>query len=129
MKTFDPIEFKQNFPEFVDLNDTLLINVYSNNALIKSRWVYSYFTDENVQYYWSTVVLAHILTIRYNQQGGTNSSVGRISSASEGGVSASFEFNIKTESGSAYWNSTVYGVEVWELFQSIGVATLINPDD
>ena len=126
MQTFDPTQYKLDYPQFAGLSDAILTGKYNYIALAKSQWVFTYFTDANQQYYWSCIVLSHILTLEYGFDGtGSSGIVGRVSTASEDNVSASTEFNTPIESGSAWWNQTIYGSLVWSIWAEHGVATYV----
>ena len=64
------------------------------------------------QYYWSCVVLAHILTLVGNQQ------VGRVDSATEGSVTGSFSMGDTISS--TWWNQTMYGAKCWQQIKQRG---------
>lgn len=127
MQAFDVAQYKLDYPQFANISNTILIDKYNYIALAKSQWVFIYFTDVKQQYYWSCIVLSHILTIDYGFDGsGTNGLIGRINSASEDNVSASSEFNMPISNGAAWWNQTSYGAEIWSLWCSNGVAMYIS---
>jgi len=127
MQTFDVVQYKLDYPQFVNIANGIITNKYNYIALAKSQWVFTYFTDANQQYYWSCIVLSHILSIEYGFDGsGINGLIGRIISASEDNVSASTEFNMPISNGSAWWNQTNYGAEVWSLWCANGVAKYIS---
>lgn len=129
MQSFDPVQYKIDYPQFAGLSDTLLTKRYDYNALARSQWVFNYFTNADQQYYWSIIVLSHILTLEYGVDGtGSSGMIGRINSATEDSVSATAEFNTPLESGSAYWNQTIYGCEVWSIWASHGIATYVPED-
>lgn len=127
MQTFNVAQYKLDYPQFVNISNSILTDKYNYIALARSQWVLTYFTDPVQQYYWSCIVLSHILTIDYGFDGsGTGGLIGRISSASEDNVSASSEFNMPISNGSAWWNQTNYGAEIWSLWCSNGVAMYIS---
>lgn len=127
MQAFDVVQYKLDYPQFVNIANAIITNKYNYIALAKSQWVFTYFTDANQQYYWSCIVLSHILSIEYGFDGsGISGLIGRITSASEDNVSASSEFNMPISNGSAWWNQTNYGAEVWSLWCSNGVAQYIS---
>ena len=61
-------------------------------------------------YYWSCVVLAHVLTLMGTNPAQINTSVGRVDNAGEGTVSGAFTFE-DTINGT-WWNQTQYGSSV-----------------
>lgn len=121
MQTFNPTQFKLDYPEFANISDSRLTNLFNYNAKSFYQWVFDKFIDENQQYYWSCVVLAHILILLYGFDGSGNSNLlGRINSVSESDVSTSSEFNTIVTKTSAWWNQTKYGAMCWALIQQQG---------
>lgn len=57
------------------------------------------------------LMMAHLLTL--NAPGKDGSTVGRVSSASQGSVSVALDF--PTTANNAWWVQTQYGAMVWEL--------------
>ncbi len=117
---FNPTQFKIDYPQFATLSDAYLTQVYTYEALDLGSKVIALFRDVNYAYYWSCVVLAHILTLTGNDGDGTFQT-GRVSSATEGSVSGAFA-SVDTDSNT-WWNSTAYGQKVWQLIRKRGGAT------
>lgn len=72
------------------------------------------------QYYWSCIILAHILTLMTTRQ------VGRVSSANEDPVSGVLSYS--NSSSAEWWNQTMYGAECWQLVKQRGGATYFSQD-
>ncbi|MFI2901352.1 DUF4054 domain-containing protein [Klebsiella aerogenes] len=120
--TFDPAAFKVAYPEFAGATDarcqaqfdiaqyTLLDNTDNSPVM-----------DVNFRSTLFNLIVAHLLlllgaapTVRPD---GTvdNTPPGRISSATEGTVSMSSEYNAGTQASAsmAYWTQTKYGAQFW----------------
>lgn len=116
----DPVQFKLDYTQFATLSDGYLTNVYDEEALILGRKVIALFNNTDKMYYWSCVVLAHILTLTASSGIGTQAT-GRTTAATEGSVSGSFEY--KGIDGSEWWSQTAYGQKIWQLMRQRGGAT------
>jgi len=66
-------------------------------------------------YYWSCIVLAHIMTLITSKQ------VGRVSNASQQPISGTFEY--ADTKNSTWWNQTTYGAMCWQRLKQRGGAT------
>jgi hypothetical protein len=122
MQTFDPTQYKLDYPQFDGLSNNILTNVYNYEAMAYCNWLDDYFADVNQQYYWSCIVLSHILTLKYGADGqGATNAVGRVSDAKEGSVSVTLEYKAPTTNSEAWWNQTSFGAEVLALWANHGV--------
>lgn len=125
---FDPAQFKIDYPQFSNLSNTSLTNTFNYNALPNSKWVYLYCDwDEGTQLYWMSMVLSHILTVTYGSNGnGISTSLsGRISQASTGDVSVSFDYAAPKDSSEAEWNKTVFGQQVYKMMMALPIAEYV----
>ena len=110
---FDPAAFKARYPEFASVGDLLLQACFGEAGLYLSN------TDNSpVQNVTRRAVLLNMLTAHIAALGGALSSdgqprpVGRVSSATEGSVSAAFE---GPPPGSAQWfQQSQYGAAFWQ---------------
>ena len=110
---FDPAAFKARYPEFASVGDLLLQACFGEADLYLSN------TDNSpVQNVTRRAVLLNMLTAHIAALGGALSSdgqprpVGRVSSATEGSVSAAFE---GPPPGSAQWfQQSQYGAAFWQ---------------
>lgn len=115
---FNSAAFKARYPEFAAVSDALLSACFDEAGLYLSN------TDNSpVQNLTRRGMLLNMLTAHIATLGGALSAdglpkpVGRVSSASEGSVSASLEYNVP---GSAAWFSqTAYGAAFWQATTSI----------
>ena len=115
---FDPAAFKARYPEFAALGDPLLQACFVEAGLYLSN------TDNSpVQNVTRRAVLLNMLTAHIAALGGALSSdgqprpVGRISSATEGSVSASMEY--LAPGSSAWFAQTQYGAAFWQATSSL----------
>jgi hypothetical protein len=111
MITFDYDQFVAEYPEFVGYSTKQNVtNVFNMQATVMAQPISACFEDEDEQYYWICLVLAHILTRR---QLGLS---GRISNVSQGSESATFDMD--APAWAQYWNATVYGQDVYQTIQT-----------
>lgn len=125
---FDPAQFIIDYPQFANISTNILTNTFNYNVVPQSEWIYLYVTwDADTQYYWQCVILAHILTVIYGQNGnGISTSLsGRISQASTGDVAINFDYFTSKNSSEAEWNKSVYGQQVWKMMQALPVVDYV----
>jgi hypothetical protein len=127
IQPFNAMQFKLDYPQFINLSSEKLENDYNYIVLAKCKWLCYYFCDLKQRYYWSCIVLAHVLTLMYGSGGNGNNTalVGRITSATEGSVNVGLE-NINNTLSSFWWNQTQYGALVWSLWSDRGVSTYVG---
>ena len=115
---FDPAAFKARYPEFAAVANPLLSACFDEAGLYLSN------TDNSpVQNLTRRAVLLNMLTAHIAALGGALSSdgqprpVGRVSSATEGSVSASMEY--LAPGSSAWFAQTQYGAAFWQATTSL----------
>lgn len=115
---FDPADFKARYPEFAAVGDPLLQAYFGEAGLYLSN------TDNSpVQNVALRAVFLNMLTAHIAALGGALSSdgqprpVGRVSSATEGSVSASMEY--LAPGSSAWFAQTQYGAAFWQATTSL----------
>lgn len=110
--TFDPTAFKARYPEFTAVDDALLGQFFNEATIYLSN------SDSPVANTTRRLVLLNMLTAHVASLSGALSAdgqprpVGRVSQASEGSVSASFEY-LAPGSG-AWFQQTQYGAAFWQ---------------
>lgn len=115
---FDPAAFKARYPEFAAVGDPLLQACFGEAGLYLSNA-----DNSPVQNLTRRAVLLNMLTAHIAALGGALSSdgqprpVGRISSATEGSVSASMEY--LAPGSSAWFAQTQYGAAFWQATTSL----------
>jgi Protein of unknown function (DUF4054) len=115
-------EFREAYPQFVVFNDTQL-NLLWMQAQVFGGFLNNIFVRKEDVVYWQQLVLAHLCAISPQGKGG-DSPVGRISSASEGSVSGSFDFPMSNTS--AWWQQSQYGATVYQLMIMRGGYTYVS---
>jgi hypothetical protein len=125
---FNPTTFKTRYPEFAAVSDSLLSAYFTEAGLYLSNKDNSPVKDVGRRELYLNMLTAHVATL-----GGALSAdglprpVGRISSASEGSVSVSFDATLTP--GSADWfKQTQYGAAFWQATLSLrGFRYIANP--
>jgi hypothetical protein len=106
----DADKFNALLPEFSSYSAAELAGYFSRAELYIENGAAATIPDpprESILY----LTMAHLMTLYKDGRGG---SVGRISSASQGSVSVSFDFPAAAAGGNGiWWNQTQYGAEVW----------------
>lgn len=124
MQTFNPTQFQTDFPLFANLSTGYLTNTFNNNVLTNGRVIWGLFVGgSDAEYYWATMVLAHILVLtngQLNQQNGIGK-VGVISNVTEGSISGAFF--VPATKDSWYWQQTNFGTQCYNLLLQRGGAT------
>lgn len=117
---FDPVAFKEAFPEFVDVPNARLQILFTAATGYIDNTDASIIVDGDRRSAIFSLIVAHLLTLRGNGIVGSSNSgpsgvVGRLSSATEGSVSSSFDMGVPMSTGAAWWNQTQYGAMAWML--------------
>ena len=108
--TFNPSQFKSDYPQFDTVSDSKLTNVFNFEACPLDQVVSALFCDDDVKYYWLCVALAHLMTLE--QLGLT----GRLDSVTQGSESASFQMDMPQ--WAQYWQQTVYGQKIMQAMET-----------
>ena len=110
---FDPAAFKVRYPEFSGVSDALLQEYFIDAQIYLSNTDCPV-KDEQIRLrlYW--MLVAHIASLNgaLNPGGTPSGTVGRTSSATEGSVSVSLEYNAGM--GSEWFTQTPYGAQFWQ---------------
>lgn len=125
MPTFDPAQFILDYPQFNTLTSTYLTNTYNYAAEPFYQFIFQMFTNVNQQYYWSCIVLAHILTLINSNNNNLINATGRLVNASDGDVSTTLD-KIDGGYGSEWWLQTRYGFQIWTLLEQFGVSYYVS---
>ena len=109
---FVPADFKAAYPAFANVTDAALQNYFDVACLYLSNDDCSRVQDLTKRQALLYMLTAHVAQLSGAlSQFGQAGPVGRISSASEGSVSASFEFPMNPNS--AWFNLTPWGAMFW----------------
>ncbi len=115
---FDPVAFKARYPEFTAVSDATLGACFTEAGLYLSNA-----DNSPVQNVTRRAILLNMLTAHVAYLGGKLSPdgmprpVGRTSNASEGSVSAGFEY--LTPGTHAWFTQTQYGAAFWQATSSL----------
>lgn len=116
--TFNPAAFKARYPEFAAVADATLAACFTEAGLYLSNA-----NNSPVQNITRRALLLNMLTAHVAYLGGILSAdgmprpVGRVSQASEGSVSAGFEY--LTPGTAAWFAQTQYGAAFWQATSSL----------
>ncbi|MFZ4835766.1 DUF4054 domain-containing protein [Rouxiella sp. Mn2063] len=111
----DISKFRAMFPEFSNVDDTLLPFLFDQATDYLNNTVYSLVTDVIKRERLLYLLIAHLAYMRYgdaNGNGGTGM-VGRLSSASEGSVSVSSDAG-QIEFRYMWYTQSPYGMDYWQ---------------
>lgn len=118
--TFDPVAFKVRYPAFASVSDALLQACFEDAGLYLSN------SDASpVQNVARRQSLLWMLTAHIAYLGGALAAdgqarpVGRISSATEGSVSASMDYTAATPGSGAWFNQTQWGAAFFQATTSL----------
>ncbi len=109
------------FPEFAAVSQATAEGYFASACIYHNNKLTGPVCDADAQSYFLNLVTAH-LAARYSNAAGSpnpgtpqnpNTPVGRISSAGEGTVNASFENNYPAGTAQ-WWQQTKYGSDYWE---------------
>lgn len=120
--TFNATTFKARYPEFASVADSTLELYFTEAGLYCSNTDASPVTDVNVRtmlLYMLTAHIAYLATIPGNV-------VGRVSSASEGGVSIST--TMPAAGTRAWFEQTKYGASFWQATSPWRHALYVPPE-
>ena len=108
---FDPAAFKAAYPEFSAVPDATLNGYFVRSQLFLANQDFPVQDeDKRLMLFW--LLVAHIAQLSGAlNPGGIPGPVGRTSSATEGSVSVSLEFNATM--GASWFTQTSYGASFW----------------
>lgn len=111
---FDPVAFKQRYPEFSGVDSTLLGTLFAEAGLYCNNTDLSIVTDLPTRTTLLWMLTAHIAALNIGVNGNPPPDlVGRITSAKQGSVGVTAEMG--PASGTAAWfNQTKYGAAYWQ---------------
>lgn len=107
---FDPAGFKVRYPEFCGLPTPLLEAYFAEAQVYLNNTEASPVRDVVVRAVYLNMLVAHLAALN---QPGSSSTVGRMSGATEGSVSVSFEM-AGSSAASAWFLQSKYGAAYWQ---------------
>lgn len=105
---FDPAEFKEVYPQFVNIADTVCRFAFTEAELYLNNTDNSVVKNEEKRKLLLYMLTCHILTLK--ERGGDT--VGQLSSASEGSVSVSY--SVPSIAGAEWFSQTQCGLAFWQ---------------
>jgi len=108
---FSASEFRGQFPEFASnagFTDAMLGGCFARSGMMLNNTDASPVSDLTIRALLLYLLTAHVAALWQRGSG----SVGRIASAGEGSVSASFD--MPSTVGAAWFNQTQYGAQYWQ---------------
>lgn len=117
--TFDPAAFKARYPEFAAVSSVALRDYFTEACIYLAN------ADKPVRNEARRLMLLNMLTAHVGFLGGALSAdgmprpVGRLSQASEGSVSASFDSVPATPGSGAWFQQSAYGYAFWQATSSL----------
>jgi hypothetical protein len=125
--TFNAAAFIQAFPAFSSVNPAQLASNFAFATLQLDNSLCSVVQDVNVRAALLNLLTAHITALLNGENGdAAPSTVGRISSATQGSVNVQTEFDAKTFS-EAYYAQTKYGLQFWQSTARFRTARYVPP--
>ncbi|MGA7539854.1 MAG: DUF4054 domain-containing protein [Steroidobacteraceae bacterium] len=112
--TFDPAAFIAAYPSFATVPASALqANFNSATLMLNNSWC-SVVRDEPTRAQLLNLLTAHITALLNGAYGeGPSGAVGRVSSATEGSVSANIDYLTQSEAA-AYFTQTQWGAMFWQ---------------
>ena len=129
---FNPSVFLGRYPEFTaayNANPALFASMFVEAGLYLNNTDCSIVQDVTLRGTLLNMVTAHIAFLSgLLTADGQPRPVGRVSSATEGAVSASFDYTAATPGNGAWFNQTAYGASFWQATTSYrGFKYFANP--
>lgn len=113
--TFDAADFKTKYPAFASVDDALLQGDFDVATFFLNNSCCSIVKDAPTRERLLYVVTAHVAALLQGENGLPPSGmVGRVSSGTEGSVSASSEYAKDMSMSEAYFTQTKYGAMFWQ---------------
>lgn len=117
---FDPFAFKIRYPEFNAVSNQQLSLIFDDATLYLSNLPNSPVRCLSRRAQLLNMLVAHIGFLSGVLTPGSGAQpVGRVSQASEGSVSASFDYNPATPGSGPWYQQTQYGASFWQATSSL----------
>lgn len=113
--TLNIASFRATYPEFSNVTDAILPFLFDQSTDYLNNTDYSLVDDVLKRERLLYMLMAHLAYVRYgdNRKRGGSGMVGRIASATEGSVSASFDL-APIEFRYAWYTQSPYGMDFWQ---------------
>ena len=123
--TFDYDAWIARYPEFTAVTEPVAQGYFDEATLYQKNDGTGPICLASVQLMTLNMLTAHIATLYGATNPAPNSPVGRISNASEGSVSAGFEYHPPGTASEAWANQTKYGASWWAATMSYRLTTYV----
>lgn len=127
---FDPVAFAARYPQFTGISAEVLQSFFDEATLLLNNSPRSLVRDTVERGILLSMITAHIGTLSGVTtpagQGSTAGQVGRVSSASEGSVSASLDMGA-TYGSAAWFMQSQYGATYWQMTAKYRTMRYIAP--
>ena len=121
---FNPAKFRELYPQLSKFTDAQLQNFFYQAEMLFNNTKCSFIKDLGRREMLLFMIMAHLAQLQSNIDAG-NSTVGRVSSASEGSVSVSLDYGTVSNS-SRWWIQTPYGAQYWQFISQYKTAAIIS---
>ena len=112
---FDIAEFREQYPIFDDISDTVVLRAFSCAEMFISNNTSCYLPDAKLKFV-LYLMTAHILQIGVETGSNSGGNSGIVSSANIDKISVSFEARLSKSAFSYFLNKTMYGEQILALF-------------
>lgn len=119
---FDIDDFRSRYPDLADISDTTLSAIFDEAASeygnTDATSLFDYNPDKQIykRKWFLYAVVCHLATLQQWQKNGQQ---GRLSSASQGSVSTSFDLLKANNFTGDWWCQTLCGQSAWRMLQSV----------
>lgn len=114
--TFDAAAFQARYPQFASVSATTLQSMFDEATLMLNNTANSLVVDLGERAILLNMIVAHLGTLSgvatAAGEGSNATQVGRVSSATQGSVSASLDMGAQP-ANAAWWMQTQYGAQYW----------------
>ena len=112
---FDPAQFVTAFPAFAFLPVPVLTANFNTACLYLNNTLCSIVCDEPTRANLLNLITAHVTALLNGVNGQPPSGVvGRVSQATQGSVSGTFEYSTEVTDSQAWWIQTPWGAAAWQ---------------
>lgn len=120
----DILKFRAMFPEFDGLTDAQITLLFELSTDYLDNTNYSLVIDPLKRERLLYLLMSHLAYMRFGDAAGNGGTgmVGRLSSASEGSASASFDLGAMS-AGSTWFTQSPYGMDFWQATKVYRMAT------
>ena len=117
---YDDAVFKARYPEFSAVSSIVLSECFNDAGMYLNNGDSSPVSDLTKRLRLLNMLTAHIAVLGGALAvGGGAQPVGRVNQATEGAVSASFDYGVMNDNNGAWFKQTQYGASFWQATSSL----------